>query len=122
MSADRRSVEAWLADIVFWGRRAARHVEGATFEAFIHDELRQDASVKCIENIGEAAGSILRADAEFEAKHREIALSAAYRARNRLAHGYFSIDQAVVWHTITVSMPQIVEAAQTILDNWEPGS
>lgn len=84
-------------------------------EAFLEDEKAQDAASKCVEAIGEAAGRLLEAAPDLERRHPELQLRQAYRTRNRLAHGYFDLDQELLWRTCTRSVPQAVEAARRLL-------
>lgn len=51
-------------------------------------------------------------------------LQSAISLRNRLAHGYDQdIDNHVIWRTVTVSIPRLIEEADGILqagDDSEP--
>lgn len=69
---DRRPVEAWLRDIVTYGERLARHLDGVTRSDFLSNEAIQDAVAKCVEAIGEAAGQIARMDSDLESRHRDL--------------------------------------------------
>ena len=106
-----RPVEAWLRDIVRYGERLARHLNGASRREFLANETMQDAVAKCVEAIGEAAGQIARLEPDLESRYPDLRLSDAYSARNRLSHGYHAIDYAVLWTTATESIPATVEAA-----------
>jgi len=110
-----RTVEAWLRDIVTYGDRLARHLDGVTRSDFLSNEVIQDAVAKCVEAIGEAAGQIARMESNLESRHRDLRLSDAYSARNRLSHGYHSIDYGVLWQTAKMSIPATVEAARIAL-------
>ena len=48
--------------------------------------------------------------AQFSASTME--LRAAYRTRNRLIHGYGSVNLQVLWEAATVSVPAILRAAE----------
>jgi uncharacterized protein with HEPN domain len=115
MIAKKRTVDDWLADIVLWGEKLARHISGTTREQFMSDEKTQDAVAKCAEAIGVASHEILALDPDFDSKHPELQLKAAYRSRNRLSHGYYSIDLVLLWNTAAVSVPTTVEAARELI-------
>lgn len=104
-----------LRDIVVWGERLASHVAATTREAFLEDARDQDAVCKCVEVIGEAARRLMAAEPGIEARHPALALEQAYRTRNRLAHGYDTLDYALVWAAATESIPPMVEAARALL-------
>ena len=115
-----RPVEAWLRDILVYGERLARHLDGVSESAFMADEMIQDAAAKCVEAIGEAAGQIARLEPDLESRHPELRLSDAYAARNRLSHGYHAIDYGVLWTTAIRSIPGTVEAARIVLAGRSP--
>lgn len=111
----RGDPEERLRDIVHWGDRIAHYIEGLSYEAFLVDTRTQDAVIRCLEVVGEAAGEVLRLDSEFETRHPTTALAAAYRARNRTAHGYGSVDLATIWRSATVSAPLMVFEIRALL-------
>jgi uncharacterized protein with HEPN domain len=110
-----RGVEEWLADIVRCGEKLARHIDGWTLETFLNDEKTQDAVAKCAEEIGGAAGAILKLEPNFDAQHPNLCLADAYNSRNRLSHGYYSINYRVLWNTASKSIPVTVSAAKSVL-------
>ena len=110
-----RAVESWLQDIVDWGEKLARHVRGMNKFQFLADEKTQDAAAKCAEAIGMAAWEISKIEPELDAKHPDLRLSDAYSSRNRLSHGYHSIDYGILWNTVTISIPVTVAAAKNAL-------
>lgn len=57
--------------------------------AFLHQKLVQDAVIRHLEIIGEAANNIEKHHPRFAAAHPELPLSIADDMRNALAHGYF---------------------------------
>lgn len=108
-------IEELLGNIVEWGNRIARYVAGMDLEGFRSDQKTQDAVIRCLEVMGEASGQILKFDPSFQEKHPEFALSEAYRARNRTAHGYGSVDIETVWRSATSASPILVANARKIL-------
>ena len=115
MDKPGRSIEDLLADVIVWGERIGRFTSGKTVDEFLADETLQLAVSKCIEAIGEASGSILRVSTGFGDEHPELELAEAYRMRNRLAHGYDTIDWLVVWDTVTVYVPNLVSHARLLI-------
>lgn len=107
MGESGRSTAELLAHIELWSDRIERYLAGVSRDEFAVDEMRQVAVAKCIEVIGEAAGGILKRDKDFVASHPELALVEAYRARNRLSHGYDTVDWEILWDTATNSVPDL---------------
>jgi uncharacterized protein with HEPN domain len=48
-----------LQDIVAWSARLAGHLDGVTIESFPSAPLVQDAVIRCVHVVGEAAGRLL---------------------------------------------------------------
>ena len=66
------------------------------------DRLLQLALRQIIEIVGEAANRVSKGG---QALYPDIAWRQAIAARNRIVHGYDSIDYDTIWHIITVSFP-----------------
>jgi uncharacterized protein with HEPN domain len=80
--------------------RIHRYTSGMTETDFLANELVQDGVIRNLEVIGEAARNIGTHDPAFAANHPELPLKDIYLMRNRLTHGYFSIDMVIVWTTV----------------------
>ena len=83
-----------------------------TYEAFIADEIRVDATLRNIEIIGEAAGNL---PDEVRAKASEIPWRLIGDMRNLLAHGYFSVSLRIVWDTATTQIEPLERAVRRLL-------
>jgi uncharacterized protein with HEPN domain len=62
--------------------------------------------------IGEAANCLT---AEFHATHAEIRWREVIAVRNRIVHGYFSLDDALVWQIAAIHTPIFREQVAAIL-------
>ena len=60
---------------------------------FLDNQMAQDAVIRNIEIIGEAANNIEKHYPEFAAAHPGLPLSSAYQMRNAIAHGNYRIDE-----------------------------
>ncbi len=112
---DVRSIDDWLRDIVQWGEKLARPIDGMDEQSLLSDEKTQDAAAICAESIGSAAKEAIAIDPEFDRKYPGARLASAYSSRSRLSHGYFSIDPSVLWITVSRSIPATVEAVKLAL-------
>jgi uncharacterized protein with HEPN domain len=79
-------------------------------DRFDSDGLLQDAVVRRLEIIGEAAG---RVSPETVAAHPGIPWREIIGMRNRIVHEYFRIDLDVVWRVVQ-------EDLQDLIDKLEP--
>ena len=52
----------------------------------------------------------------IETSHPELDLKRAYATRIKIAHGYFTTDEDIVWIAATVSVPRTVQAARALLN------
>lgn len=105
MNDKRSRVPDYLGHILQAIERIYRYVQGADRAAFMQDEKTQDAVMRNIEIIGEAARNAERADPAFVTSHPEIPWSIIYAMRNRVSHGYFAVDLNIVWQTVQSDLP-----------------
>jgi uncharacterized protein with HEPN domain len=102
-----------LPDAVFLGHmlsavdRLAELVAKTDREAFNGDWVVQDAVIRELEVLGEAAG---RVSTEFVAAHPEIPWREITGIRHKLIHDYFVVDLGIVWRTATVNVPEVERA------------
>ncbi len=106
--------------------RIQRYLVDIDHTAFLTNEEKQDAVIRNLEIIGEAAGNIQRHFPDFAAKYPDFPLKAAYGARNVLVHGYFKVDLDVVWKTVERDLPmleiQVSEVIQSLSHSGAPPS
>jgi uncharacterized protein with HEPN domain len=93
-------VADYLGHILQAIARIERHTLGVDALGFSTSELIQDAVIRNLEVIGEAANNIQRVDPAFTAAHPEVPWAAMYAMRNRLTHGYDTVDTTVVWKVV----------------------
>jgi uncharacterized protein with HEPN domain len=85
--------------------RIATYTDGLDRGAFEADLRTQDAVIRNLGVLGEAARNILRNDPAFVAAHPEVPWAQAYRMRNALSHGYADIDLETVWFAVRSDLP-----------------
>lgn len=91
------------------------YVHSVTESRFRHDRMRQDAVIRRLEIIGEAAGRIMKSDRRFAETLPELPLREAYEMRNFISHGYDAVDLGIVWDTITNDIPALRHALDLIM-------
>lgn len=70
------------------------------------------ALTKAVEVVGEAAGRVSK---ETQARFPDIPWREAITTRNRLSHGYDSVDHEVLWETLVRDFPPLVAALRKAL-------
>jgi uncharacterized protein with HEPN domain len=89
-------------------QQACVYVEGMGLEEFLRDKRTQQAVIFNVMVLGEVATRLLKEHPAFLAEHPAVPWSSMKGMRNRLAHGYFDIDLAVVWQTVQTSLPALL--------------
>jgi uncharacterized protein with HEPN domain len=79
---------------------------------FITHSMVQDAVVRQIEIIGEAARNI---SDEFQASHRSLPWAKMIGIRNKIIHEYINVNFAIVWDTIQDDLPPLKRAITELL-------
>lgn len=75
----------------------------------------QDAVIRNIEIIGEAAHNIDKHHPKFASEHPIVPWEDMYWMRNRVSHGYFSVDLEVIWNTIQRDIPELEQQTKGVL-------
>lgn len=114
-------VPDYLGHILKAIERIDRYTAGMGEQEFLGSELVQDAVIRNIEIIGEAANNIQRVAPEFAARHGEIPWLVMYTMRNRVSHGYDQVDLEIVWKTIGSDLPSLRALVQTALAGFPQG-
>lgn len=80
------------------------YTEGMSKDTFMKESKIQDAIVRRIEIIGEAAKNL---STEFTEKHSDIPWKQIIGARDKIVHHYFGVDVEIVWNIITHDLPEL---------------
>ena len=87
-------------------------IRSKTFDDFKKDDYFQSAIIRKLEVIGEAAKHV---SPEIKMMAIEIPWEPIVAARNRLIHGYFSIDEERVWGMVIRDIPRLKEQILELL-------
>lgn len=107
-----RRDDAYLLDMLLAGRDAAEFAAGLTFPEFQRSKLHQNAVLKAIETVGEAAA---RVSGETRVAHPDIPWNEIIGMRNRLVHAYFDINLRRVWTTVQQDIPRLIAMLEPLL-------
>ncbi len=94
--------------------RIQDYTAGMNEQGFVASRITQDAVIRNIEIIGEAGNNIVKNFPEFAANDPHLRLNSAYRMRNAVSHGYFSVDLEIVWTTVTEDLPKLLENVDSL--------
>lgn len=79
----------------------------------VTDEQLTLALTRLLEIIGEAAGLVTEA---VRNNHPQIPWRAMIGTRNRLIHGYFDVDQDIIWNIISHDLPLLIPELRRLLE------
>lgn len=97
-------------------REAVALVDGKTPQDIEFDRVTQLALTRLLEIVGEAAGRI---SVEGRTALPGIPWAQIVGLRNRLIHGYDSVDIAILWEILTGDLPPLVERLEFALSAME---
>jgi uncharacterized protein with HEPN domain len=85
-----------------------------TRDDFFGSEQTQDAVMRNIEVVGEAASKLSPA---FTEAHTHVPWRAIQGMRNRLIHGYFEVNLNVAWNTVERDLPELKTKIAVLLEH-----
>jgi uncharacterized protein with HEPN domain len=97
-----------LAEATYLGEASA----ALTFEDFAGDPTVVRAFARSLEIMGEAAKKLPE---EIRSAHPEVEWSLMAKMRDRLIHGYFSVDERFVWAAVREKVPDLKTRLEQML-------
>lgn len=106
----RKDVEL-LSDIREAIRRIEVYIEKLNYRTFLQDIKTQDAVVRNLEIIGEAAKGV---STDIKKKYTRIPWKELAGVRDRLIHHYFGVNYDIVWAVVSKELPQLTAKIEGI--------
>ena len=103
----------YLRHILIEADYLLRESEGLSADEFMANETLQRAFVRSIEVIGEAAKNV---PDDFRTHYTHIDWRRISGMRDRLIHGYFGVDYAIVWDVVQNHIPDLRRRIASILE------
>lgn len=110
----QRSIRLLLQDMLDSIAIAMAHLGQLAPEQLLQDVKTQDAVIRRVEIIGEAASHL---DAQWRALHPEVDWQQVIGMRNRLVHAYAEVDLLIVWGTARNDLPVLERQLREILQH-----
>ena len=106
-----------LQKIVGYATDALVYIRDSNFDSFMSDKKTVFACAFAIGQIGELASNISE---ETIQAYGDIPWRNIRGMRNRIVHDYEHVDMAVMWGTLTKSLPELIEIINNLLaqDDW----
>jgi len=106
----------YLEDIVEGAEKIERFTDDMAYEEFERDEKTVDAVLRNLEVIGEAAKNVPE---DVRREYSEIPWAEMAGMRDKLIHGYATIELEIVWTTVQEDVPELVPALEAVMDDLD---
>jgi len=103
----------YFSDIFNSSKLAVEYLSKISYNEFEQNTAIQDAVIRRIEIIGEAANRISE---ESRMRYKHLPWIEMKGMRNLLIHEYDEIDLKEVWNTVKNDLPNLIEEIKKILD------
>ncbi|MBK5930390.1 DUF86 domain-containing protein [Halochromatium salexigens] len=115
MNSKTLRVPDYLGHILQAIDRIQAYTDQASKQAFVDNAQLQDAVIRNLEIIGEASRNVQLHGPDLIAQHQDIPWSALYAMRNRISHGYWSVDLEIVWTVVQRDLPDLRVQLQSLV-------
>jgi uncharacterized protein with HEPN domain len=103
---------AWIFDMLQASQKALEYARGLSEGEFRRSGLHQDAIVRQLTIVGEAAK---RVSAEFRISHPEVPWRQVAGFRDVVVHDYFRVDLQEVWRIVQEDLPALVAVLEPLV-------
>jgi uncharacterized protein with HEPN domain len=110
----RRESAVRLRHMLDHAREAVTMAKDKTRDDLYTDRMLNLAVVRLLEIVGEAAS---RTPVDERAQHPDIPWSQIVGLRNRLIHGYDSVDFEILWQIVNHDLPALIVALEQIVSS-----
>ena len=103
-------------DILDGVEKIKRYTREMTYEEFVDDSKTVDAVLRNFEVIGEAAKNV---PDEIRQEYDDVPWSEMTGMRDKLIHGYATVELQIVWTTIQEEVPSLGAQIESVRDEIE---
>lgn len=104
--------DALLLDMLNAATEAVSFAAEMDQPRFRASRLHQNAVIRCLTVIGEAASKVSR---DYRSQHPEIEWQDIVGMRHRLVHNYGAIKLDVVWGAVHTKLPELIAMLQPLV-------
>ena len=104
-----------IEQIILAARNAMTFVVGLSEKDFLTDLRTQHAVAMSLIVIGENGKRLLRKCPEFVNAHAHVPWLEMTNMRDRIAHGYETVNFPIIWQTVRDDLPSLLQVLEPIL-------
>ena len=108
----KRGPQEYLADMREAIVRIQGYTSAITYGQFLADSKTQDAVIRNIEILGEAAKHL---PPTLTGTHQDIAWKSIAGMRDKLVHDYFGVNLDILWDVVTTKLPVLLKQIDDIV-------
>jgi len=94
-----------------------RYRDGVSRDAFLRNSEKQDAVIRRIEILGEAADRLMKADADYAVNFPDLPLRDIKDMRNMVIHGYDAVDVEIIWNTAQSDIAILTKSLEVLSES-----
>jgi len=102
----KRNIVFLLEDIIECIEKIESYTASSTFDGFKDNSMIEDAVVRNLEVIGEAARNVSQ---DTQDLYPDIPWKQMIGLRNRVIHQYFGVDSEIIWQIVTQELLPLKE-------------
>ncbi len=106
----------FIEDILECMQKIETYISELNYQSFIENQMAQDAVIRNLEVMGEAATKISN---EVKLNYSEVPWKQMSGLRNILIHEYFGIDLEIIWHIVNVNLKDTKPLIKKILCRYK---
>jgi len=110
----KKSNRVYIKDILGSARQIVGYCRDYDYDKFANTKLVQDAVIRNLEIIGEAANKLT---SDFRAKNPHLPIKEAIGMRNLLVHDYNYVNVEEVWKVVKEDLPVLIEQLESTKDS-----
>lgn len=114
----KRNYKLFIEDILEAMNKIEEYIKGLSYEDFTEKEMVEDAVIRKMEIIGEAAKNVPE---NIKAQYKNIPWKKMVGLRNLTIHEYFGVDLSIIWEIVTKNIPAAKPDIQKVLEDMEAG-
>ena len=122
MKKEDLTAKDFIGHMLEAAERVLQYTKGLSHDEFFVNSLVQDAVIRNIEIIGEAANNLMEIEPQIAVRYPSIPFAQIYGMRNRVAHGYFSVSLSMIWDSVQVDIPELRQQIAEVLEEMQQGS